>query len=103
MNTVDFLGFVGIFRDFFYDEQRHFAGPVSMFVEEALAPTEKPVDISVMDFVWKLIRYYPWRKSGPFDYVLNQYTGVGTKKNDENRFNPNAMIASACKVTCSIL
>ena len=70
MNTVDFLGFVGIFRDFLDDEQRHFAGPVSMFVDEALAPLEKPVDISVMDFLWKLIRYYPWRKRGPFDYDL---------------------------------
>lgn len=71
-NTVDFLGFVGVFRDFLDPEaQEQFAGPVRLFPEEAWAPSEEPEkEVCVPDFLWKLLRYAPWSKAGPFNYQL---------------------------------
>ena len=70
MNTVDFLGFVGIFVDAL-DNVEPFDGPVCMFPEQAVVdPQGREPDIWVPDFLWKLVRYLPWRKAGPFDYDL---------------------------------
>ena len=70
-NTVDFLGFVGVFTDFLDATQLDkFDGPVALFPEHTL---HSPIpgglgDISAPQFLWKLARYAPYRKSGPFDY-----------------------------------
>ena len=69
-NTVDFLGFVGVFTDFLDERCKEYAGPVRMFPEEALSTPPNPeADIVVPDFLWKLLRYQWWRKCGPFDYT----------------------------------
>lgn len=89
MNTVDFLGFVGVFTDFLDANHKGFAGPVAMLTEEALVdPQKREADIFVPDFLYKLVRYMPWRKAGPFDYQLepvywgggNEDTGCDAKK-----------------------
>ena len=68
-NTVDFLGFVGVFTDFLDERCKEYAGPVRMFPEEALGtPASPEADVFVPDFLWKLLRYHLWRKCGPFDY-----------------------------------
>ena len=70
-NTVDFLGFVGVFTDFLDERYKEFEGPVRMFPEEALKKNPEPeAEVCVPDFLWKLLRYHLWRKSGPFDYTL---------------------------------
>lgn len=70
-NTVDFLGFVGVFVDFLDDEHKRFDGPACMFPEQALEnPNKREPDINVPSFLWKLVRYLPWAKAGPFDYSL---------------------------------
>jgi len=71
-NTVDFLGFVGVYTDRLVDGDeaaQKFDGPVRMFPEEALSPpiVEEP-DVFAPVFLWKLVRYQPWYRSGPFDY-----------------------------------
>jgi len=71
LNTVDFLGFVGVFTDFLDENHKKYAGPVCMFSEEALKdPKDRESNIFVPDFLWKLIRYLPYRNSGPFDYDI---------------------------------
>lgn len=80
MNTVDFLGFVGVFTDFLDANQKSFAGPVAMLTEEALVdPGKREADIFVPDFLWKLVRYAPWTKAGPFDYELEPVYWGGAK------------------------
>ena len=82
-NTVDFLGFVGVFTSFLDENHKQFDGPVCMFTEKALEdPKGREKDIFVPDFLWKLVRYYPWRKSGPFDYSLEPVYWGGDKKED---------------------
>ena len=85
MNTVDFLGFVGVFTDFLDENHKKFNGPVCMFDKEALQdPKHREADIFVPDFLWKLIRYLPWRSSGPFNYSQEPvYWGGG--KDTENK------------------
>lgn len=81
-NTVDFLGFVGVFTDFLDENHTKFDGPVCMFPEKALNKPDPPIkDIFAPDFLWKLVRYFPWRNSGPFDYGMEpKYWGSETKK-----------------------
>ena len=85
-NTVDFLGFVGVFTDFLDERHKEFAGPVRMFPEEALKARPDPeAEVCVPDFLWKLLRYHLWRKSGPFDYTQDAvyWAASGhTKKSD---------------------
>lgn len=89
MNTVDFLGFVGVFADFLDDEAvQKWDGPCRMFPEEGFGQPNEPLpDVSAPPFLWKLFRYMPWRKSGPFDYSLPAvYWGEdmnGERKKDE--------------------
>lgn len=101
-NTVNYLGFVGIFIDrlIFDGNNNHsmFDGPVCMFPEEReqadqyekdatqqqpqLPPPDEP-KISVPDFLWKLVRYQPYANTGPFDYdqVPLYWGGNKEKKN----------------------
>mmetsp|Transcript_20251 Transcript_20251/g.48250 ORF Transcript_20251/g.48250 Transcript_20251/m.48250 type:complete len:258 (+) Transcript_20251:85-858(+) len=82
--TVDFLGFVGIFTDNLEssEEYERYDGPVAMFTELALKPPDSPPpDIFVPGFLWKLIRYLPYRNVGPFDYDQQPtYWGGSDKK-----------------------
>jgi len=68
-NTVDFLGFVGVYRDYLSSIVSKYDGPVRMYVNEALLGTvSTEPDVFAPAFLWKLLRYYPWSKAGPFDY-----------------------------------
>ena len=75
-NTVDFLGFVGVFIDILVDTKalQKFDGPVYMFENEAYKDPTKRQDvlhksIFVPHFIWKLIRYYPYRNCGSTTYL----------------------------------
>ncbi|CAB9507291.1 expressed unknown protein [Seminavis robusta] len=91
MNTVDFLGFVGVFCDFLDEKAvEQWDGPCRMFQDEGLGQPNPPFpDASPAPFIWKLIRYLPWRKSGPFDYDLTPvYWGDdsnGEKKEEKKK------------------
>ena len=82
--TVDFLGFVGIFTDNLDGDYDKYDGPVAMFPELALKKMEEPIaDIFVPHFLYKLVRYHPYRKMGPFDYDQEPtYWGKSDKKKD---------------------
>ncbi|CAE7620237.1 unnamed protein product [Symbiodinium natans] len=85
-NTVDFLGFVGVFTDFLDEHCMEYAGPIRMFPEEALgAPPNPEADVSFPDLFWKQLRYLWWRKCGPFDYTQEPVywaSASDTKKDD---------------------
>lgn len=88
MNTVSFLGFVGIFKDRLSQKGNKFGSPlVRLFDNEALPGTKflneaDMTPLRVLDFNWKLIRYMAWRSAGPFDYMQEPvYWG----KNDEKK------------------
>ena len=74
-NTVDFLGFVGVFTDLLDTKAlQKFDGPVYMFENEAYKDPTKRQDvlhksIFVPHFIWKLIRYYPYRNCGSTTYL----------------------------------
>ena len=72
MNTVDFFGFVGVFEDNLDVEREKFAGPWCFCTHEASkTPLENVVPtLPVRYFLWNVLRYAPWAKSGPFDYSL---------------------------------
>lgn len=71
MNTVSFLGFVGLYTDFLDDNHKQYYGPVCLFPEKALSKPNPPIpDVFVPHFLWKLVRYLPWKNSGPFDYDM---------------------------------
>lgn len=73
MNTIDFLGFVGVFEDNLDSTEREkFYGPFKYCTKEA---AKLPLEYNVPDmfapvFLWNLIRYIPWTKAGPFDYSM---------------------------------
>jgi len=87
-NTIDSLGYVGVYRDYIMDEDDDkkeqqllldkFAGPVAYKKEQALKTPETSIpDVSILDFLWKLLRYAPYYKCGPFNYNLEpKYWGV---------------------------
>lgn len=88
-NTVKQLGFVGILMDTLMSSSAvvvdQFAGPYKVFENEALEQSSPdpssipPIGNPPFAFLWRLIRYQPWRSSGPFDYTLTpQYWGKPT-------------------------
>ena len=86
MNTIDFLGFVGVFEDNLDAIQREkFYGPVKCFTKEAVkTPLENVVpDLFAPRFLWNLLRYVPWTKAGPFDYTLKPTIYWGDIKKEE--------------------
>lgn len=84
MNTVRFLGFVGVFRDRLTGNVDGYDGPVVMFPEKALngTPPDATHTINVPDFWWKLIRYAMYASAGPFDYTMTPKIWGDYKKND---------------------
>jgi hypothetical protein len=72
-NTVQCLGFVGVLMDrlTYEDEKRQFSSPVSCYPEFSKTATETTTFaplLSIPDALWKLIRYVPYTRAGPFDY-----------------------------------
>jgi Family of unknown function (DUF6151) len=85
MNTVSFLGFVGVLTDNLDSNHKKYNGPVRCYQQEAWGQPNPPLpDASLPALLWKLIRYAPWYKAGPFDYNLTPvYWGADdTKKVD---------------------
>lgn len=73
LNTVDFLGYVGVYENNLDKETEKFAGPWCFCPHEAVkTPLEKEAlpTVPVRYFLWNLLRYMPWTKSGPLDYSL---------------------------------
>jgi hypothetical protein len=85
MNTPDSLGFVGVYEDRLDDKKEEFDGPWGSCEKEATKlPIINPVPtIFFPRFLWMLLRFAPWTKSGPFDYSLPPlYWGEEEKKSN---------------------
>jgi hypothetical protein len=73
-NTVQCLGFVGVLMDrlTFEDEEKYqFSNPVSCYREFSKTATESTTFaplLSIPNALWKLLRYMPYARVGPFDY-----------------------------------
>jgi len=82
MNTFDFLAFVGVYEDHLDENHKKFHGPVVLFEDEAEKPFDLPIPkLNFPRFLWGLIRYMPWRHSGPFNYDMEPfYWGVEENK-----------------------
>jgi Family of unknown function (DUF6151) len=82
MNTVSFLGFVGVLTDFLDGNHERYDGPCRVHQQEAWGQPDPPLpDAFIPAFIWKVIRYLPWRHAGPFDYQLTPvYWGEGNDK-----------------------
>ena len=71
MNTVDFLGFVGVYEDHLDENHKKFHGPVTWCEHEAEMPYDSSLPkINMLRFLWGIVRYMPWKHSGPFDYDM---------------------------------
>eukprot|EP00980_Cylindrotheca_fusiformis_P000151 scaffold24_cov128-Cylindrotheca_fusiformis.AAC.24 len=72
MNVYTFMGFTGIYDDNLDNEKEKFDGPYQFSIENATkTPLDDPQpDVSLVPFLWKQVRYLPWKSSGPFDYTL---------------------------------
>ncbi|CAJ1931514.1 unnamed protein product [Cylindrotheca closterium] len=83
MNTFDFLGFVALYEDHLDEHHKQFHGPSVFCEHEAEKPFDLPIPkASTPRFLWNVLRYMPWRHSGPFDYTLEPlYWGDNKKKN----------------------
>lgn len=68
MNTDKSLGFVGVLADRLDSNCGKFGQLVRFCQESASGPVQDVPNISVLKFIWNLIRYSPWCGSGPFDY-----------------------------------
>jgi hypothetical protein len=82
MNMISFLGFVGVLADFLDDNHRQYDGPYCLSPQEAWGQPNPPLpDASSLAFLWKVIRYLPWYKAGPFDYNMTPvYWGESNDK-----------------------
>eukprot|EP00934_Nitzschia_sp_Nitz4_P005357 Nitzschia sp. Nitz4//scaffold107_size73032//62309//62971//NITZ4_005771-RA/size73032-processed-gene-0.114-mRNA-1//1//CDS//3329532626//5347//frame0 len=70
MNTVDFLGFTGVFADNLDEDQKKFQGPVSLFPQKALHEKPKDPEMFMPGLLWNLVRYHSSRNRGPFNYDM---------------------------------
>lgn len=88
MNTVDILGFVGVYDDNLDENVEQFFGPFDYCTHEASKlPIESPnPKNSILRFLWNLLRYASASKAGPFDYSLTPFYW-GDNKDEKEKSN----------------
>jgi hypothetical protein len=70
MNTVKFLGFVGVLTDRLDATACEMFTPPARYSIESATDTPMDIpDVNGLRFLWNVIRFAPWSGSGPFDYA----------------------------------